>query len=142
MTTPASGPNVDRTGIEILSIDDCRRLLDASRIGRIAVMADGAPLILPVNYRWHRGAVVFRSAAGAKVDAALHGAAVGFEIDAWDDELHTGWSVLVEGRAEEVFDPDQLEELEALGLRPWADHADRNRWVRVIAEEITGRHIG
>lgn len=134
--------SVDRTGIEILSYDDCKRMLEASRIGRVAFVAAGSPAILPVNYRWHRATVIFRTAAGAKLDAALGGAAVGFEIDAWDDELHSGWSVLVEGRAEEVVDDAEVAELETLGVKPWAEHVDRNRWVRIVAEEITGRRIG
>ena len=76
------------------------------------------------------------------VDAASGEQLVGFEIDAWDDELHTGWSVLVEGRAEEVYDDIEVAELETLGVRPWAPHPRRNRWVRIVAEEITGRRVG
>ncbi|MCC6435885.1 MAG: pyridoxamine 5'-phosphate oxidase family protein [Acidimicrobiales bacterium] len=133
---------VDRTGIEILPLDDCKRMLEASRIGRVAFLYQGTVAILPVNYRWHHGAVVFRSAEGAKLDAASGEQLVGFEIDAWDDELHTGWSVLVEGRAEEVYDDIEVAELETLGVRPWAPHPRRNRWVRIVAEEITGRRVG
>jgi nitroimidazol reductase NimA-like FMN-containing flavoprotein (pyridoxamine 5'-phosphate oxidase superfamily) len=133
---------VDRTGIEILPPDDCIRMLEACRIGRLAFVADGGVTILPVNYRWHHGAVVFRTAAGAKLRAALREQPAGFEIDAWDDELHTGWSVLVEGVAVEVTDDLELLELQSLGLHPWAEHRDRNRWVRIRAEEITGRRIG
>lgn len=131
----------DRTGIEILPLDDCKRMLEASRVGRVAFLHQGTVAILPVNFRWHRGAVVFRSAEGAKLEAALGEQLVGFEIDAWDDELHTGWSVLVEGRAEEVYDDLEITELESLGLRPWAEHPRRNRWVRIVAEEVTGRRI-
>jgi uncharacterized protein len=135
-------PALARSATEILPLDDCHRLLDASRIGRVAFLSAGAPLILPVNFRWHRRSVVFRTAAGAKLHAALAGQAFGFEIDAWDDQLHTGWSVVVTGRAEEVVDPAATAELDALGLRPWAARPHDDRWVRIHAEEITGRRLG
>ncbi len=133
--------SVDRTGIEILSLDDCKRMLAACRIGRVAFLAQGAVAIMPVNYRWHNGSVVFRTAEGAKLHAALGEQQFGFEIDAWDDELRTGWDVLIEGRAEEVVDDIELAELETLGLVPWAAHPSRSRWVRITPEELTGRRV-
>ncbi len=132
----------DRTGIEILTPEDCKRFLDATRVGRVAFLHAGAPAILPVNYRYHHGTIVFLTADGAKLHAAAMGQPVGFEIDAWDDELHTGWSVLVEGRAEEIVDEDLCAELDTLGLHPWAEHPDRSRWVRIVPDELTGRRIG
>jgi hypothetical protein len=36
----------------------------------------------------------------------------------------------------------QVAELETLGVKPWAEHAERTRWVRIVAEEITGRRLG
>jgi nitroimidazol reductase NimA-like FMN-containing flavoprotein (pyridoxamine 5'-phosphate oxidase superfamily) len=132
---------MDRTGLEVLSAQECDRLLAENVIGRVAFVADGEPVVLPVNYRLHRGAVVFRTARGEKLEAAARRAPVAFEIDGWDPDTQTGWSVLVRGVAEEVLDEDQVAELETLGLRPWADSPQRRIWVRIRREDVTGRRV-
>ncbi len=134
-------PPMDRTGLEVLSAQECDRLLAENVIGRVAFVADGEPVVLPVNYRLHRGAVVFRTARGEKLEAAARRAPVAFEIDGWDPDTQTGWSVLVRGVAEEVLDEDQVAELETLGLRPWADSPQRRIWVRIRREDVTGRRV-
>lgn len=127
--------------LELLSYDECTEALRSSHIGRIAFVADGAVAILPVHYRWHHGSVVFRSAAGAKVHAALEEQTVGFEIDGWDEATRTGWSVLVDGAAHEVLDEAEQRELAELGLTVWIDGPERDRWVRVRADGVSGRRI-
>lgn len=134
-------PPMDRTGLEVLSAQECDRLLAENVIGRVAFVADGEPVVLPVNYRLHQGAVVFRTARGEKLEAAARRAPVAFEIDGWDPNAHTGWSVLVRGVAEEVLDQDQVAELETLGLRPWAESPQRRMWVRIRREDVSGRRI-
>jgi nitroimidazol reductase NimA-like FMN-containing flavoprotein (pyridoxamine 5'-phosphate oxidase superfamily) len=37
------------------------RLISAGGIGRIAYQSRFSPAVLPVNYKWHDGAVVFRT---------------------------------------------------------------------------------
>jgi len=71
---------------------------------------------LPVNYTLIDGFVVFRSGEGTKVDA-VPGAKVAFEVDQFDGVSRTGWSVVVQGRAEEITeDPDWFaERLRAAG---------------------------
>ena len=91
----------DRTGLERLEREDCLRLLASQRVGRVAVVSVGQPLIFPVNYALDGDTVVFRTAAGTKFDAAVRGAPASFEIDSFDALYHTGWSVVVSGRAEE-----------------------------------------
>ena len=41
------GPNSD---LEVISEAECLQLLERHHLGRIAVVIDGQPLILPVNY--------------------------------------------------------------------------------------------
>ena len=41
------------------------RLISAGGIGRIAYQSRFGPAVLPVNYKWHDGTVVFRTASGA-----------------------------------------------------------------------------
>lgn len=131
----------DRFGLEILSAEECDRLLAAGVIGRIAFVAEGEPVILPVNYRYHEGAIVIRTARGHKLDAAGLAAPAAFEIDHWDEQSETGWSVLVRGTMEEVYRPEEVAELSHLHLRPWSNPEARRVWIRVRADEITGRRL-
>lgn len=129
-----------RTGIEVVDRDGCLRLLASQSVGRVAALDGGRPICLPVNYALDGERVVFRTAAGTKLDAAVRGAPVAFEVDSTDPVHQAGWSVMVSGRAEEVLHPDEIARLEALPLRPWAP-AEKNHWVAIRGDEITGRRI-
>jgi nitroimidazol reductase NimA-like FMN-containing flavoprotein (pyridoxamine 5'-phosphate oxidase superfamily) len=129
----------DRGGLEIIFEDECRRLLQPGGVGRIAVVDHGQPLVFPVNYAFDGPDIVFRTAPGTKLDAA-RGALVAFEIDGYDMTYRTGWSVLVQGRAEEVRDAAERSRLATLPLRPWA-RGSKPQWVRIRPTLITGRRI-
>jgi nitroimidazol reductase NimA-like FMN-containing flavoprotein (pyridoxamine 5'-phosphate oxidase superfamily) len=132
---------IDHEGLEVMPAKVCDELLAASEVGRIAFINAGAPVILPVNFRYHHGRIVFRTSLGSKLNAAGRGYEVAFEIDDWDAPRRTGWSVLVQGTAEEVVSASDLEELFDLGLRPWADQVDRSMWVQIHPTDINGRRI-
>ena len=131
----------DRRGIEIMSSAECERRLTEGSIGRIALLVAGEPLIVPVVYRYDRGAVVFRTAAGEKLDAIAVNAPAAFEIDDWDPQRHTGWSVLVRGTAEPVYDEAEISQLDGLGVESWVPAVQPTIWVRLRPAEITGRVI-
>lgn len=131
----------DETGLEILDDDECRRLLADTPIGRVAFVADGMPVALPVTYRWFQDSVVFRSLQGQKLLAATLEQPVAFEIDHWDEHDRSGWSVLVKGTAAEVTEWAEREQLEQLDLVPWSDGRWRECWVRITPAEITGRRL-
>ena len=84
--------------------------------------------------------VVFRTDPGRKLTSAVLGELSAFEIDHASPFSHDGWSVLVVGRAEEIRDRGDLDEVSKLPLRPWAAGA-RDRVVRIRAETVTGRRI-
>lgn len=132
---------VDRTGIEILDRDACLELLAQDVVGRLAVISGNAPVIVPINYALDGDDVVFRTAAGTKLDQGPRAPAC-FEIDGLDRELHTGWSVVVAGRLERVEDTDgrARQRLEQLPLTLWAP-GERWHWMRLVAERITGRAV-
>lgn len=131
----------DHGGLEVLSTDECRALLAQEQIGRVAFVAAGEPLVLPVNYRMHDGHIVFRTTTGEKLDAARNAKSVAFEIDSWDTTTKTGWSVIVRGASQDVYKAAEIAELKQLGLEPWADAVARDNWVRIVPDEITGRRI-
>jgi nitroimidazol reductase NimA-like FMN-containing flavoprotein (pyridoxamine 5'-phosphate oxidase superfamily) len=131
----------DHAGVEILDFSECLRLLFARRIGRVGFVEDGELTILPVRYLLHDGKVVFRSAVGAKLDAAVRQAAVAFEVDNWDEEQRTGWSVLVHGTAHHVTDSSEEKALEQLGLESWVQSPQATQWIAIHPQEITGRTV-
>src|SRR5436305_4502011 len=131
-------PHVQELGA--MAPEGCERLLAQRNIGRVGSSVGALPVVLPVNYAMLDGDVVIRTAVGTKLDAALAGAVVAFEVDHVDPVYHEGWSVLLQGRATEIVDPDDVERARRLPLRPWAPGA-RDRYVRIPAEVISGRRI-
>ncbi|HEX6312169.1 MAG TPA: pyridoxamine 5'-phosphate oxidase family protein [Acidimicrobiia bacterium] len=129
-----------RTGLEVLSRDECLRLLREHGIGRIAVVAGGRPLIFPVNYAVDGATIVFRTDAGTKLDGVSSGFNVAFEIDGIEPLYHTGWSVMVTGHGREVVEPNELRVIGELPVRPWAG-GEKSHFVRIRPDTITGRRI-
>ena len=127
-------------GLEVLSEDQCRRLLSQADVGRLAITVSALPAIFPVNYAVLDGDIVFLTGEGTKLRAAVDEAVVAFEIDDIDPETKTGWSVLVVGMARELQEDGALARVAALGLVPWAP-GDRHHVVRLQSEIVTGRRI-
>ena len=134
--------HVREAQMQVLTADECYRLLSTQQIGRLGVNAEHYPLIYPVNYALEHDVIVLRMAPGTKLAAAEH-ANVTFEVDEIDQRTRSGWSVLVRGLAEEVT-PEHRAELaartEATGLTAWAP-GDHGHWVRLIPQAISGRRI-
>ena len=106
----------------------------------MAVVDDRGPMMVPVNYVLDRYMVVLRTDEGTKLDAAIRGSRVAFEIDGTDAATRTGWSVVVRGEAVEVTDPAELARLRKLPLHPWAPGA-KTHYVRILPAALTGRRI-
>lgn len=127
--------------LEVMDRDECIELLThESFVGRLGFVVDGRPLVLPVNYMVDRGTIVFCTAGGTKLNAVAGGADVAFEVDDNRPLHHSGWSVLVRGRAQLVTDENDIAHLRAGPLRPWARGARAN-WVRIPLVEVSGRRI-
>jgi uncharacterized protein len=128
--------------IEDLAEDECLKLLKRHHFGRVAFVeqAGGPPVIMPLNYLMHADSVVFRTDPTSKLGNALQSAAVSFEIDGIDEREKTGWSVVVLGRAQQVVNAKELDDLRQTPLLPWAP-GDRSQYVRISPELVTGRRI-
>jgi uncharacterized protein len=131
---------VPETHMEELDETQCRKLLADHHLGRLALVDAKGSVIVPVNYVLDAEAPVFRTDPGSKLDAATERESVAFEVDAAEEVIRTGWSVVVRGALAEVTDPGDLERLRALALYPWAP-GDKTRYLRVQAASVTGRRI-
>ncbi len=131
--------DVSNYGLKVLDRAACAALLQTQRVGRVGVCAH-QPLVFPVVYALLDDDVVFRTAPGEKLIAAVMNRVVAFEIDEYDVAARSGWSVLVSGTAEEILDREELQRAGALGLEPWAGEA-RDRFVRIRAEAVSGRRV-
>ena len=122
---------------------ECLARLGSTSVGRLGVTIRALPAILPVNHLLHGDAVVIRSVAGSKLDAATAGAVVAFDADDHAADGSWGWSVLVQGVAEEVTDPDEVAALQELPLAPWAFAPEpAHRFLRIATELVSGRRFG
>jgi len=115
-------------------------LLAEQRVGRVAVTIGAVPAVFPVNFALLDGTIVFRTAAGTKLDAATRNSVVAFEVDEVDPVYHEGWSVLVVGVADELTDPATLRQALELPLAAWAP-GSRDHIVCVRPEFVSGRRI-
>ena len=129
-----------RMGMTVLSADECWALLRSAEVGRLAIAINGHPDIFPINFIVDHGAVVFRTAEGTKLAAAVLGRAVAFEVDGYDADAGEAWSVVIKGRAVELEKlPDLFDALD-LPLFPW--HASpKHRFVRIEPDDISGRRF-
>jgi nitroimidazol reductase NimA-like FMN-containing flavoprotein (pyridoxamine 5'-phosphate oxidase superfamily) len=130
-----------RRRVEELDVDACLQLLEGHQVGRLAfVDADGGPVVLPVNYVLDRGVVVIRTAEGSKLAAAVAKARVAFEVDEFDKDLRIGWSVLVKGTADELWQSPELDLARRLPLQAWAP-GEREHYILIMSTAMTGRRI-
>ena len=121
--------------------DDCLELLRFGELGRVAVVIDGFPVIVPVNYRLVEGPggvwIALRTRSGNVVDRDR--APVAFEVDHVDHAKREGWSVLVRGTLQRV-DPEAADFRHRFDPKPWVPGA-RDRWLVIEPFAVTGRRL-
>jgi uncharacterized protein len=125
---------------DMSSSDALDRLQRHGFVGRVAFIVDGRPMIMPVNYLADRDALVFCTGEGTKLSTLRGSAPVAFEVDDGRPLDHSGWSVVVEGTASEITDPEELQRLRRGPLKSWAVRP-RAHWMRVTYEQLSGRRI-
>ena len=120
--------------LEPLTLDECFDLVRQQVIGRLAVSsAQGPPFVAPVTYVLDGTSIVFRSNPGEKFDAVDQ--QVTFQVDWFDHQHRTGWSVLLQGRIELADDAD----VARLDLNPWI--GARAFGIRLVPDVVTGRRL-
>ncbi len=118
-----------------LTVEECTEILMKAEYGTLATMgSDGYPYAVPLNYVYHNGSIYFHCAkVGHKLDNIGHCSNVSFNVvtDVWvvplipDEDLsesdlrfngfNTNFnSVIIFGKAEEVFEEEKMDGLRAL----------------------------
>jgi len=128
--------------MKTLSAAECVQLLHQVPVGRIGITVDALPVILPVNFSVMGDEIMFRTNPGTKLAAASAGTVVAFEVDWWEEDGCSGWSVLAQGMAYEVTDPFQREAALAAPIRAWASGDRADHVVRIEMRKLTGRRFG
>jgi nitroimidazol reductase NimA-like FMN-containing flavoprotein (pyridoxamine 5'-phosphate oxidase superfamily) len=130
------------TRVEVLSREQCLSLLGKVPVGRIGITVGALPVILPVNFAMLEDSVIFHTIPGTKLSAATENNVVAFEVDHYEADGRSSWSVLVQGVASEVTEPLALQfSLSALGA-PWGVGEVANRVVKIDVDLVTGRRFG
>ena len=137
MTTSTT---TDRFGITVLSTNACFDLLRGELVHRLAVSIRDHPDIFPINYVVDHGCIVFRTAEGTKLAAAVLGRGVAFEVDGYDQASGEAWSVVVKGHAVEIEQMHDLFDAVELPLFSW-HAAPKPRFVRIEPVDISGRRF-
>ncbi|MEQ8436022.1 MAG: pyridoxamine 5'-phosphate oxidase family protein [Ilumatobacter fluminis] len=126
--------------IRELTESECWTLMRSADVGRLAVAIGDHPDIFPVNHFVDGNSILFRSAAGTKLAAAVLGRSVAFEVDGYDATDGEAWSVVVKGTARMIENMFEYLEAEELPLFPW-HLGPKPNIVRIEPDEITGRRF-
>lgn len=144
--TAGSSPDQGEAPEEYLAtIDDagCVRLLAAVDVGRLAVVVDGRPRIVVLNYLLDGRHLVFRTRQDALLARLTEGGAqvhVEFEVDSSFAPARSGWSVIATGLLVRERDAPR-EAVARERIRAWAQ-GERDTILRLDVEELTGRRVG
>jgi nitroimidazol reductase NimA-like FMN-containing flavoprotein (pyridoxamine 5'-phosphate oxidase superfamily) len=132
--------------LEELDEAECLRLIAPGGIGRLVFAGQFDLTVLPVNYKLHNGAILFRTATQGTTDEDLRTGIdhaeyrVAFEVDDFDAEAREGWSVLLQGPAHHLDSDAERAEAMAVGVTPWAG-GDRDHFIRITPARVTGRRV-
>ncbi len=129
------------SGLEEMTREECLERLNSAHVGRIGATVEFRPFIFPVNFRMYGNKILIRSVPGTKLDAALSGQVVAFEIDGFTDDGVAGWSVLVRGSADEVTDPEERAKAEEVEIHNYAFDEQPERIVLISTAGMSGRRF-
>jgi uncharacterized protein len=103
--------------VEELSEDSAWELLGRESFGRLAVSDNDRPQIFPVDYHSDGTDILFRTAAGTKLRDLVANEAVAFEVDL--RSRGESWSVVLNGVARVVTEPDEIAVADRAPLPTW-----------------------
>jgi nitroimidazol reductase NimA-like FMN-containing flavoprotein (pyridoxamine 5'-phosphate oxidase superfamily) len=127
----------DSAGLEVLSAQECVRLLASTDRGRLGLNVGALPTILPVRYAIDADNVVLCVQVGTVADRATNDNVVAFQADGVETS-GMEWSVTVIGVARHLRAPDETRRAETLRLPRWSKDTSP-RFVALATEHTTGR---
>lgn len=132
--------------LEELTEAECLRLVAPGGVGRLVFAGRFDLTVLPVNYAYVDGAILFRTVQNGTTDEDLRTGIsnaeyrVAFEVDEIDKDARAGWSVLLQGPAHHLDCESERAAAVKSGVEPWPD-GDREHFIRITPARITGRRI-
>ncbi len=133
--------DTDSLALEILSPDECMRLMGSVPVGRIVYTRQALPAVELVNFALVDGDIVIRTNAEGKLAAATRGAVVAFEADVVDIDGDADWSVTIVGQARAVSDAEEIGRLERVALTSWVP-GQSGHFIRIWPAIVNGRRVG
>ena len=94
--------DVSQTGSRLLldvSAEECWSLAVTEPVGRLAWSGPAGPQVVPVNFEVTDRRVLVRTAAYSALARECDDSPVAFEVDHYDAETRSGWSVVMRGHA-------------------------------------------
>ena len=131
--------NHDANGFVVLDRYACLERLALRRVASVAITDDALPLVLPALYVLSGEDILVAAAATGILGRRMPNSVISLCVHDLDDELSSGWSVTVTGRAERVISPADLPDIG--DLRRWGSGDSLQIVVRVDTERISGRQI-
>lgn len=129
---------MDQSPVHEISEAECRKLLAAFELGRVAFRVGDVLEVFPVNYFAEGDAITFRTAPGTKLAGVLLADDVVFEID--HIGVREAWSVIGHGRARRLESSDEVAAAEGLPIRPLIPTPTRE-FVRIDLHRVSGRRF-
>lgn len=122
-----------------IEADECWSLAASQPVGRLAWSSADGPVVIPVNFEVTGKHVHVRTAAYSALARECDDSDVAFEVDSYDADARTGWSVLMRGRAQLVYggsaDQDEHHEPDV-----WPSGARALRLVLDV-DRVSGRRV-
>jgi uncharacterized protein len=128
--------NIATGHLHELSPDECWSLATTRPVGRIAWLGTDGVTVIPVNFTVDGRAVHIRTSGYSALARECDDSQVAFQVDHFDPETHSGWSVLMRGRAHIDFRGQAPDEAPAVW--PAGSHTLH---VSVVVDEVSGRRV-
>lgn len=137
MTTDPYHPTTEK-----LTRDECWRLMQTQPMGRVAAFMASRLELFPVNFAVIDGTIYIRTAPGTLLSTVLAAPEVVIEADGTEirERMPHAWSVVVRGKAEEVSQAHEEEDLDENGPQPWQAGV-KDDFVKIVPTEVSGRRF-
>jgi hypothetical protein len=127
---------VTSKGLKTIDADECWILVRGRTLGRVGVKVADEIVVLPVYYGVLDRDIVFRTDPGTKLNAAVLGQRVAFEVD----NAVPAWSVLMSGHAHEIREAAVGVQARTRLGNDWPA-GERESLVRIVVDRVSGRRL-